>query len=52
MSDLINHFNLPTILVSRTQLGTINHTLMSIEIIKKKINLAGIIFSETKIKKR
>jgi len=46
MSDLINHFNLPTILVSRTQLGTINHTLMSIDIIKKqKINLAGIIFS-------
>ncbi|MFL2650493.1 MAG: dethiobiotin synthase [Alphaproteobacteria bacterium] len=46
MSDLISHFNLPTILVSRTQLGTINHTLMSIDIIKKKkINLAGIIFS-------
>lgn len=46
MSDLINHFNLPTILVSRTQLGTINHTLMSIDIMKKqKINLAGIIFS-------
>ena len=38
MSDLINHFNLPTILVSRTQLGTINHTLMSIDIIKKKKN--------------
>ena len=46
MSDLINYFDLPTILVSRTQLGTINHTLLSIEIIKKKkIDLAGIIFS-------
>jgi len=46
MSDLINYFKLPAILVSRTQLGTINHTLLSIEILrKKKINLAGIIFS-------
>ena len=46
MSDVISYFNLPTILVSRTQLGTINHTLLSIEILKKKkINLAGIIFS-------
>lgn len=46
MSDVISYFNLPTILVSRTQLGTINHTLLSIEILKKKkINLAGIVFS-------
>ena len=26
----------PLILVSRTKLGTINHTLMSLEVIKKK----------------
>ena len=39
-------FDLPTILVCRTQLGTINHTLMSIEIIKKKeINFKGLIFT-------
>ena len=38
----------PLILVSRTKLGTINHTLMSLEVIKKKINLLGIIFLEKK----
>ena len=30
--------NTPLILVSRTKLGTINHTLMSLEVIKKKKN--------------
>ena len=45
MSDLCQKLNTPLILVSRTQLGTINHTLMSLEVIKKKkINLLGIIF--------
>ena len=45
VSDLMIFFNLPLILVSRTCLGTINHTLMSLEIIKKKkIPLKGIIF--------
>ena len=45
MSDLCQKLNTPLILVSRTKLGTINHTLMSLEIIKKKkINLLGIIF--------
>ena len=33
-------FGLPLILVTKTDLGTINHTLMSLEIIKyKRINL-------------
>ena len=36
MVDLIKFLDLPVILVSRTKLGTINHTLMSLEIIKKK----------------
>ena len=45
MSDLCQKLDTPLILVSRTKLGTINHTLMSLEIIKKKkINLLGIIF--------
>ena len=45
MSDLCQKLNTPLILVSRTKLGTINHTLMSLEVIKKKkINLFGIIF--------
>ncbi len=45
MSDLICLFGLPLILVCRTQLGTINHTLLSLELLKKKkINLFGIVF--------
>ena len=45
MSDLCQKLNTPLVLVSRTKLGTINHTLMSLEVIKKKkINLLGIIF--------
>ena len=45
MSDLCQKLNTPLILVSRTKLGTINHTLMSLEVIKKKkIKLLGIIF--------
>ena len=48
MSDLCQKLNTPLILVSRTKLGTINHTLMSLEVIKKKKNLLGIIFFEKK----
>ena len=45
MSDLIYLFGLPLILVCRTQLGTINHTLLSLELLrKKKIKLFGIVF--------
>ena len=45
MSDLISKFNLPLILVCRTQLGTINHTLLSLEILKiKNIHLHGLVF--------
>ena len=38
MSDLCQKLDTPLILVSRTKLGTINHTLMSLEVIKKKKN--------------
>ena len=45
MIDLSKDFDLPLILVSRTNLGTINHTLMSLEIIRKrKIKFLGVIF--------
>ena len=45
MTDLIKFFNLPVILVSRSQLGTINHTLLSINILKQKqLKLRGIVF--------
>ena len=45
MSDLCKDFGLPLILVTKTDLGTINHTLMSLEIIKqKRINLTWTYF--------
>ena len=45
MIDLIKFFKFPVILVCRSQLGTINHTLLSINLLKqKKINLSGIVF--------
>ena len=43
--DMIKFFSLPLILVCKTSLGTINHTLLSIEVLKKKkIHLHGLIF--------
>tara|TARA_Y100000991_G_scaffold69186_1_gene51754 strand:+ start:184 stop:822 length:639 start_codon:yes stop_codon:yes gene_type:complete len=45
MSDLVKKIDFPLILVCKTSLGTINHSLLSIELIKnKKINFKGIIF--------
>jgi dethiobiotin synthetase/malonyl-CoA O-methyltransferase len=46
MMDLMAHFGLPTFLVARTGLGTLNHTLLSIEVMRKrKLPLHGVIFS-------
>ncbi len=46
MIDLIKKMNVPMILVSRNYLGSINHTLLSIEAVKAKgIEIAGIIFN-------
>lgn len=43
--DLASHLGFPVILVSSSELGTINHTLMSINTLKqKKIKIAGIVF--------
>jgi dethiobiotin synthetase len=45
-TDLLTHFNLPVILVSKHYLGSINHTLCSIELLKAKgIRLLGIVFN-------
>ncbi|WP_338521934.1 dethiobiotin synthase [Candidatus Legionella polyplacis] len=42
--DLIVHFSLPVILVSKSILGTINHTLLSIESMRlRKIKILGVI---------
>ncbi len=45
MIDLVKFFGLPLILVCRTSLGTINHTLLSISLLKQKnIKLLGLVF--------
>ena len=44
--DLISKFQAEVILVSKIYLGNINHTLLSIEALKKRdLNLTGIIFN-------
>lgn len=44
--DLITHFNASAILVSQNYLGSINHTLLSIEALKSRgIEIAGILFN-------
>lgn len=44
--DLIEDSQLPIILVTRTTLGTINHTLLSLEALKKReVPIAGIVFN-------
>jgi len=44
--DLIKKFNAETILVVQNYLGSINHTLLSIEALKSRnINILGIIIS-------
>jgi dethiobiotin synthetase len=44
--DLLVKWNAPVILVSQNYLGSINHTLLSIELLRNKgIHLAGIIFN-------
>ena len=46
MIDLISFFDIPVILVCKTTLGTINHTLLSINALKgKNIRLLGVIMS-------
>ncbi|MCL4156134.1 UNVERIFIED_CONTAM: hypothetical protein GTU68_028789 [Idotea baltica] len=46
--DLIKFLDIPVILVSKNYLGSINHTLMSLEILKiNNIKVGGIIFNGT-----
>ena len=50
--NLIKKFKLPVIVVSKSILVTINHTLMTLEILKKnKINIFGVILNKVKNKK-
>jgi len=46
MADLALRFGLPVLLVARTSLGTINHTLLSIEVCEQRgLDLLGVVFS-------
>ncbi len=45
MMDLMKKFDIPVIIVSRGTLGTINHTLLTIEALRQRnINIHGIVF--------
>ena len=46
MADFIQHYRLPTILIAQNYLGSINHTLLTIEVIRKRgINLLGLVMN-------
>mgnify|MGYP005991868271 CR=1 FL=1 len=46
MLDLMVYLGLPVILVARNYLGSINHTLMSIELVRQRgLTLEGIVYS-------
>ncbi|MGB0522901.1 MAG: dethiobiotin synthase [Flammeovirgaceae bacterium] len=48
--DLVAQLNLPVILVSNYYLGSINHTLLSIDLLKSRaIPIKGIIFNGTEV---
>lgn len=45
-ADLFARWGLPVIIVARTALGTINHSLMTIEVLRARgVTVAGILFS-------
>jgi len=44
MTDLIRHLELPVLLVSRTALGTINHTLLSLAALRAaRVEITGVV---------
>lgn len=46
MADLIKQLSVSVILVARSSLGTINHTLLSLEVLRvRKINILGVVVS-------
>jgi len=47
-ADLIEQLGLPVLLVARTALGTINHTLLTVEALRtRRIPLVGVVFSRS-----
>lgn len=48
MIDFIERLGFPTVLVGRTRLGTINHTLLSVQALsQRELDIAGIVLSFT-----
>ena len=46
--DLIRDLGLPAVVVARYQLGTLNHTLMTVDTLKQKdVPVRGIVFNQT-----
>ena len=46
MADFVAHYKMPAILIAQNYLGSINHTLLSIEVLKSRgINLLGIVMN-------
>lgn len=46
MVDLIKHLNLPVLLVARSGLGTINHTLLSLEALQRRsLQVLGVVMT-------
>jgi len=46
MADFVKHYNLPAILISQNYLGSINHTLSSIELLRNRnIPLLGVVMN-------
>ena len=47
MIDIAKELNLPVLVVAGNKLGAINHTLLTIEALKKrKMKIAGIVFND------
>ena len=46
VADLITHLHVPVIVVSRHYLGSINHTLLTLDLLKQRgIGIAGVLFN-------
>ncbi|MBU0479577.1 MAG: dethiobiotin synthase [Proteobacteria bacterium] len=47
LADLLTKLELPTVIVARSGLGTLNHTLLTIEALRnRKLPIAGVIFTD------
>lgn len=48
LADLLSRLKIPTVIVSRSGLGTLNHTLLTLEALRtREIPVAGVIFTDS-----